>query len=292
MKTLMIVNPASGAKSALRKLPEIKKCFEELNFKYDLTFTTPTDNGRGIAKKSAGKYDLLIAVGGDGTINEVINGVMQSQRKTAVAIIPCGTGNAYATAIGTPKSMKDLCKKIVKPKIKPVDVIHLKKPNLYAIAFVGFGFDANVLSLRNWMNIQGVKGYILPFLWTMFRMIKYNMKIKINGESFTNRLIQLVISNSPYYGGGLYLCPYAKVDNGTLDITTYNLSRILFIKNCRGILWGNVKDKRIKNFESKNISIRVRHKIPVQYDGQLLDTKQKTFNLEILPKAINVVWFK
>ncbi|MBW2995505.1 YegS/Rv2252/BmrU family lipid kinase [Candidatus Woesearchaeota archaeon] len=286
MKSLMIVNPASGAGYSLKILPKIKKCFEKN--KYDLVFTSK-NNCKSIAKNNT-KYDLLIVVGGDGTINEVINGIMQSKKKPAIAIIPSGTGNAYARTIAAPRHIKQICEKIDKPKFKKVDVIHLKKPNLYAIAFFGFGFDANVLSLRNFMRISGIKGYILPCLWTMLRMIKYNMHIHLNVNTFTTKLIQLVISNSPYYGGGLLLCPNAKVDDGLLDITTYNFSRLQFVKNCRGVFSGK-KHKKIKYYKSKNIRIAVKHKIPMQYDGQLMKTKQKTFNLEILPKAIKVVWF-
>jgi len=292
MKSLIIVNPTSGAGIALKKLPQIKKCFEELKYKYDLVFTSTKRNGKVIAKKAANKYNLLIVVGGDGTINEVINGVMLSEKKPAIAIIPSGTGNAYATTIEVPNNIKEVCKKIVKPKIRKVDVIHLKKPGIYAIAFYGFGFDANVLMLRNWMRISGTIGYILPFFWTLFRLIKYRAKIELNSKKIKTKIVQIVISNSPYYGGGLRLCPNAKVDDGLLDITTYRLNRIGFIKNCRGILWGKIKHKHINFYKAKNIKIKVRHKIPCQYDGQVLDTKRKTFNLEILPKAINVVWYK
>jgi len=292
MKSLMIVNPASGAGNSLKKMPQIKHCFEQLKYKYDLIFTTKKRNGKSIAKNAASKYDILIVVGGDGTINEVINGIMLSKKKPAIAIIPSGTGNAYAATIAVPGNIKKACEKIANPKIKKVDVVHLKKPSINAIAFFGFGFDANVLSLRNWMNISGTKGYILPFLWTLFKSIKYNVKLEINNKKLRTKILQIVISNSPYYGGGLYLCPNAKVDDGLLDITVYNLNRIEFAKNCMGILWKGIKHKKIKYYKAKSMKIKVKHKIPVQYDGQFLDTKRRTFNLEILPKAINVVWFK
>jgi YegS/Rv2252/BmrU family lipid kinase len=293
MKALMIVNPVSGTGSALKNLPKIKQCFESLGFRYDLVFTSAKKSAAAIAKDASGKYGVLIAVGGDGTINEVVSGVMASRKKPKIAIIPTGTGNAYATTMKIPKNTAEICRKIARAKTKKVDVIHLKKPSTYAIAFFGFGFDANVLALRNWMRIPGIKGYILPFLWSMARNIKYHITMQINHEKIREKILQIVISNSPYYGGGLLLCPKAKVNDGLLDITTYNMNRIDFIRNVRGIMFDREKKlKKINFYKAKQVKIKVRHKIPVQYDGQELRTKRKTFHLEILPSAVDVVWFQ
>jgi YegS/Rv2252/BmrU family lipid kinase len=292
MKTLMIVNPVSGGGSSLRILPRIKKCFEDINFKYDLVFTSKNRSGSSMAKANSEKYQMFIVVGGDGAVNDVINGVMLSRKRPKIAIIPAGTGNAYSITMQIPKSIDVICRKIAKPKFRKVDVIHLKKPGIYAIAFFGFGFDANVLALRNWMRIPGIKGYLLPFIWSLFRNLKYHITLHMNGKIIKQKIVQIVVSNSPYYGGGIMLCPKAKVDDGLLDITTYNLSRLDFIRNAKGILFERKKKlKRIHFYKAEEMKIRVRHKIPVQYDGQELRTRRKSFHLEILPKAVDVVWF-
>lgn len=292
MKTLVIVNPASGGGAGAKRYEQIRKEFEKLKFKYDLELTTIKRHGGVIAAQKGEKYDYIICVGGDGSLNEIVNGVMKLKKKPGIAVILGGTGNAYATTLKMPKDIRTIARKVIKPKFKKVDLIRIVRPKLYAIGFVGFGLDAEVLSMRNWMGISGLKGYIIPFFWMLFKHVKYRFKIYMNGKRYRKRLMQLIISKSPYYGGALHLSPNACIDDGFLDITTFSLSRLDLIRHCKGILWGALKHKKIRYYKTEAVKIRVRRRTPCQYDGKMLNAKQRVYRLKVVPEAIKIATFE
>lgn len=229
MRILFIVNPISGLGLG-RELPgKIKRLSEYERIDYDIVFTEYAGHARvlvGEARASA-KYTHIVAVGGDGTVNEVGSALIGSD--IAFGVVSLGSGNGFARHLGYSIFMVKALKQVLSEAYEQIDVLEMN--GKYSLNVSGVGFDAEVAHLFNKQKLRGVLAYIYAIVkvWFVFPEKKY--KIISDGKVMRVSCFILSFANSSQYGNNATIAPNASVRDGLLDICI--LKRPAFLE----ILW-------------------------------------------------------
>src|SRR3989344_2078985 len=212
MRILIIANPMSGRGAAGKVMPRLRDFFERNYVDADFYTTKKQKDAIGIAKKAAksGKYDVISASGGDGTVNEVINGIMLSGKsgKQRFAIIPLGTENVLCQETGIPFDSMDAARLIVAGKTMKMDIGRAGKR--YFVLMAGIGFDAHVATKVQPLlkKIIGSAAYSFAAWNELFRYRHSEITVKIDGKK-TVKGSFVVIGNTKLYGAKLKIAAKA-----------------------------------------------------------------------------------
>ena len=260
----IIFNPkaGSGKKSILS---EIIKILSETNTVTLLETKGPGD-ATEIAKKESANFDILVAAGGDGTINEVVNGINPN---TPLAIIPMGTANIVAIEAGISNNSKAICAAINQSKTKKayVSTINNKK----FILMAGIGYDAKVVNNINpkLKKIFGKLIFAIEGLKQFFKLKEFNITVSTNNE--THAANWVLITNAKHYAGPHSITKRTNIFNENLVCYLFqDLTKLSFLYNLFLIIFfGDLsKSKKIKTIQSNSFDINSDNKTPIQCDGE------------------------
>jgi diacylglycerol kinase (ATP) len=220
MKYLFILNPISGAKKNPFKIIDIvETVFKESGHEYEFAFTTKPGEAIKITKRAViEKFDIIVAAGGDGTINEVASGLVESD--SALGIIPLGSGNGIARSYHIPLNIKESIEFLAKPKIVKVDVG--KVNSRYFLGVCGMGYDAMIGKKFQEFGTRGPLPYFLIGVREFIRYKPENLKLEFNNTSITVSPLLITISNTEQYGNGAVISPNANPQDGILEICIIN----------------------------------------------------------------------
>ncbi|MFW9929651.1 MAG: diacylglycerol/lipid kinase family protein [Candidatus Thorarchaeota archaeon] len=286
-KWLAVVNPTSAAGRTLSKWKKISHYLEQVGVKFDETKSEYVGHAIDIVKNEIDNYDGILAVGGDGTVNEVINGILSSSPEKLLAILPTGTGNDLANTFQLHLDLTLACKTIISGKPRKIDVgmvqgkdFNKKTIKRFFGGVASFGFDADVAYDTN------ASTKILPGTWNYLRSVFKNwirLTPKIFQLTYSNSNIsdkrtieqkQLLcaIGNGKFYGGGMMICPDALVTDNMLDITLIDpVKRIEFLKVFPSVYSGTHKNHPAVHLSKANqIFVSSKVKIRYQVDGEVL----------------------
>jgi YegS/Rv2252/BmrU family lipid kinase len=284
-----IVNPVAGEGMTAKKWARIWQTLCRTG--YDLTYEFTAGKGEGtlLAKKAAARgADLILAVGGDGTVNEIVNGLVGSQVR--VGIIPTGTGNDFVRTVGIPLDPLEACIVINTMNSKVVDVA--KIDDNYFLNVAGIGFDAQVAAEVNRKN-SFIKGK-LAYLWAIVKVLAVfqpaQIELKFEGSTEVKKNILVVaLANARYYGGGMEIAPGAKVDDGLLDVVTIEeMSKPELIKSLPLLLQGShLKHPKVTVYRCQKLTVTGPETVFVHADGELLTGLP--ISVELVPKALEII---
>jgi diacylglycerol kinase (ATP) len=296
----VIVNPAAGAHSTHRKWPSIRNLLKSAGLSFDYQFTEGKGHGIELAKAAANDgYRYLVAVGGDGTIHEVANGIMQtkSSKETSLGIVSTGTGSDLSRTIGISADYTLACSIITSPRRIIVDmgvVEYLKDGQTkqrYFINSAGIGFDAETVAFTQ--KLPKFLGGTLPYLTGLFcSFLGYRNKavtLTIGDKIEKTRVLTLVVANGGYFGGGMHIAPGAKVNDSQLDVVTIgNISKIGLLKALPSVYKGtHLAHPLVKLEKATSVKIESIKKCLVQADGEILGEGPASFF--IIPAALSLV---
>lgn len=216
MRIFFIVNPISGLGLG-KELPEkIKKMPEYDNVDYDIVFTEYAGHARVLVEeaRSAGKYTHIVAVGGDGTVNEVGGALCGSD--IAFAVVSLGSGNGFARHLGYSIFMSKALKQVLTNQYTQIDVLEMN--GKLSLNVSGVGFDAEVAHEFNSLKLRGVLSYIYAAIKLWFRYPEKKYKITSDGKVMKVSCFILSFANSSQYGNNAYIAPHASVRDGLMDI--------------------------------------------------------------------------
>ncbi len=216
MHLLFIVNPVSGAGSG-KKLPEIIRFMPEYQgLDYEILFSEYAGHARILAAEAIKKkkYTHIIAVGGDGTVNEVGGALYGSE--IAFGIVSIGSGNGFARHLGYSTRMKKALRQVLSGAYAYVDMLEMD--GLYSLNVSGVGFDAEVAHEFNRLKRRGVFSYIYAGLKMWFRYTEQEYKITVNGKILNERCFILSFANSSQFGNNASIAPHASLKDGLVDI--------------------------------------------------------------------------
>ncbi len=220
MKYLFILNPISGIqKNPFNIIDLVEKAFENTSHDFEFVFTTHTGDALNISQKAAkGKIDVIVAAGGDGTINEVASGLIGSE--SALGIIPLGSGNGVARSYLVPLNIEESIAFLANPKIVKVDVGQVN--DHYFLGVCGMGFDATVGKKFQEYGKRGPLPYFLIGVREFLRFKPEKLKLEFNDQTVSVSPLLITISNTAQYGNGAIISPDANPQDGVLEICIIN----------------------------------------------------------------------
>lgn len=299
MRAELIINQTAGGGKPKKSIPEILSYFDSINnFKYQVSYTPASGAATTLARQAAEKgVDAIISVGGDGTINEIINGILESPHKPALGIIPAGWANDFIKSTPLPRDILQACQIIPQQKIKTID-IGLINEHTYFANVCGIGFDADIAALANQMktNHPGWKtlsAYVyvfatiqkllspIPFFWA---------KITIDGKVTEGELLLAAVANGRIEGGKFNIAPQAEIDDGLLDICIIrkmNRLRCLYLLP-KAINGTHHTIGEVSFFKGKEIKIELEKFVAAQVAGELLPP-EKDYHIKILPQKLDLI---
>jgi diacylglycerol kinase (ATP) len=301
---LVIVNPNAGRQKGKHDWLTIASILAKNNIDYVSVFTKHRDHASKLAKKYIEDgYHQIIVVGGDGTYNEVVNGIFSQNHipTTAVtlAMIPVGTGNdwcrtfnvstRYEEAIATISRQKEFLQDA--GKLKYVDS-NGRTRERYFINMAGMGFDALVAKKTNIQKEAG-KGNALSYFINIFSSLFLNktsrVSITLDDRELNPSVFSMSVGICQYNGGGMRQAPLASPDDGLFDITYIQpISKLKIIRSILKLLDGSyIELPEVSTFKSAYIRIESDSKVFIETDGESLG--HTPFEFEIVPRSIRVI---
>lgn len=270
----MIVNPQAGKKQGLAAAEKAASFL----LQNDITVETLISSYPGHTLALAAELDLsswngVLAVGGDGTLFELINGLLRSNDGIPVPIgqVPVGTGNSFIRDLGI-NSVEDTIKHILQRNIQKVDLGHFScaAGEYYFINLLGAGFVSNVAYRAKKYRALGAFSYILGVIEEVVRLKSGGMTLEIDGQIIERDAIFVEICNSRFTGGNMMMAPSATIDDGLLDIVLLNrISRATLLKLFPRIFKGtHVQAESVEVFRGKKILLRAEQPLPLTPDGE------------------------
>jgi diacylglycerol kinase (ATP) len=286
-KIAFIVNPKSGTDRNKQLQHEIEKLFSSDVFDVKILFTEFAGHATGLsASCAAEKFETVVAVGGDGTVNEVAKGLLNSG--TNLGIVPKGSGNGLARTCGIPLQTIDALKVILHGYNKLIDVGYANDELFLSNA--GTGFDSYVAMACHQKNARGLLMYIRTSVaaFTTYKSLNYD--ITIDGEEYNKKAIMVSVANGNEFGYGFKIAPTASNYDGKLDVMIIKpLNFFTAGKVSFHAWWGNLnKYSKVKHIVGKEIQIKSKQLTHYQIDGDARAAEGEV-NIKILPKALQVI---
>lgn len=290
MKHIFIVNPAAGKGRTLKFIPEIREYFDAEGMEYTIEVTEYPGHATEIAARYASKESCRIySVGGDGTLNEVLNGMAGG--KCTLAVIPSGSGNDFIRSITDKKDFSSILKETVHGSERTIDLA--KVNGRYYLNISSMGFDAlvvyNMLKFKKVPLVTGSVAYILGILSTIIGYSNNDLKVTIDGNSTKMKSLLVAVANGKYCGGGMLASPHSRIDDGLLDICLIGeKNRItvfkLFPKYMKGT-HGEIEG--VSFVRGKKVEIESSRQIAMHVDGEVSLVSRAEF--EIIPGGIKII---
>ena len=287
MKIRTIVNPVAGRGKASRSLKEIKEVLGELGGSEDIVKTSRPGEGYIMSREAARQgFEKVIAVGGDGTIREVASGLVNTSTK--LVIVPSGMGNDLARSLKIPDDLKSAARLAYSEKYQTID---LATDGERYFNVLGVGFPVEVMQLVNKGSISRIPGpgcFLLAIIRVVFRMESYKVKIDLDGKVYRKEALAVFVMNTPYTGGGLKLCPSARMDDGFLDVVVIGtVGRRELLGQIPGVYRGShVDHPKFHIYRGKSVKIEAQKKSKVMIDGDILS--ETPVSAEIAPRTLKV----
>ena len=220
---LVVINPKASKGKGEVKAKKITEYFKNAGWNCTVAYTQGEGHAEKLAKSGAENgFKTIIAAGGDGTVNEVINGIMRSGKDVDMGIIPVGRGNDFAWIAGIPTDWKKASDIIIKGNPTKTDVGHAKGKiaDKYFLNGMGFGFEPLVnFKAQSYKHINGMASYVAAFLSVLINPPKgYEVSMTLDGgESKILKTQQISMNNGRRMGSSFLMTPRAEIDDGLLD---------------------------------------------------------------------------
>ncbi|MDR5658897.1 diacylglycerol kinase family lipid kinase [Serpentinicella sp. ANB-PHB4] len=288
MTYLFIINPVAGKHNSEATISIIKEKMKKHGLKHEIKITSRVGEAKQLAKDAISSHiDTIVAVGGDGTIHEVLNGMVNSNKN--LGIIPAGTGNDLARTLGLPLDIEESLDKIIEGKIKKIDIGCFNEE--YFINFASVGLDALIASEANKIKklIASKYAYILSVILSLTRFKSPKLKIRIDDLYMEKDIMLVAICNGAYYGGGMKIAPKADLQDGCFDICIVNkMNKLKLLWLFPSIFKGNhIKYKDVEMFKGRKVEIDYEGYIEVNTDGEIKNARPVC--LEIMNKKIRTI---
>lgn len=284
-----IVNPTSGRGKAAQGAELLKEKLIQRRVDHDIVFTEKPMHAQDLAEQAARKFDVIVIVGGDGTIQEVLNGMVGSD--AAFGILPLGSGNDFVRAVPIPTHLDNSLDILLRDRRKRIDLAKVND-RIYHNG-VGVGFDAWAVHTGNKVNwLRGNAIYLYAVLHTLINFKPQNVELTFNDQTYINDYFLMTIANGVALGGGFKLTPDAELDDGFLDLClVQNMPMASIVRNLLKVYSGKHKeDPRVEIVKAKKVSIRSENGFAAHADGELMSLNMKELNIEILPKIIDLIY--
>ncbi|MFA6553329.1 MAG: diacylglycerol kinase family protein [Patescibacteria group bacterium] len=289
-KYYFIINPVAGNGEQMHSIGQIQSYCREQGWTFDTVITKESGEAVILARQAAVNYEVIVAVGGDGTVNEVATGLVGTS--AVLGIIPSGSGNDFALTIGIPKNATKILEILKSGSMKKIDLGQVNGSR-YFINGVGVGFDGEAAGrVRRYLKfVRGFWAYLLAVLRTLVTYRFPQVRVTVDGhEVYYGRLFLVATCNGTRYGGGFYVTPMAKIDDGHFDICLVEKTgRWYALRNLPKFLQGkHLGMPEVHLYTGYRVEIESDESLSAHVDGELLQPRN-TYIIEILPKQLTIL---
>ncbi len=296
----LIVNPTAGAGRTAKKWPQIMALLKSIGLHFEHELTEAPGHAIELAKSAAKKgYELVVSVGGDGTINEVVNGLYDAGNigDVMLGIICTGTGGDYIRTIGISRHHEEACQRLMHSSRLVVDlgvveyISNGQMAKRLFVNFAGLGFDAEVVkaTTQKFKALGSVASYLAGLLTTFLFYQNREVSLNLDGEAEGGKVCAIMMSNGRYGGGSMLVAPNADPMDGLLDVLIIgDLSKPDLLWSLPRVYRGtHLTHPKVTAKRVKRIEINPGQQMSLQADGELLGETPAQFY--VMPAALNVL---
>jgi YegS/Rv2252/BmrU family lipid kinase len=297
-KIKLILNPTANHGRSLQRAADLRPLMA--NHNADWSGTEYPGHATELARQAGQEgYDLVVAVGGDGTVHEAVNGLMQvpPESRPALGIVPLGSGNDFAHILGIPADPGEALLSAINGQPHFLDVGSVRDENdrlEYFNNTIGMGFDSVVnLYTRKITAIHGFLMYFIALIMTIFRNFDpIDLHVETDQESWELCSLMLAIGNGPREGGGFIITPDAKLDDGILNyVTIQKISRLMMLRLVPEVMRGtHGRFKQVRMGTCRRMTVTSQQPLYVHCDGEIFagfGTDVRKLAIQILPNSIH-----
>jgi YegS/Rv2252/BmrU family lipid kinase len=285
-KALFIINPIAGGKKKDGVPDLIDQNLDKDVFEYNIIFTDGVAHARQIAAEAAGKFDEIVAVGGDGTVNEIASAIVGSN--AALGVVPFGSGNGLARFLGIPMNTAKSIKALSAYKVETIDSGQMNGLPFFNMA--GMGFDAHIAEVFSHGKKRGFLTYIKSTMQEIMSYKPQQYRIEIDGKTYEREAFIISIANSSQWGNDVHIAPNASVQDGLLDVCIIRKFPIWRLPEigARLMLKTIEASGYIEIIKGKNIRISRETAGPIHLDGEphVMDAN---LNINIVAGSLKVI---
>ena len=280
MKPYFIVNPLAGGGVSAEKFSKLKALFEAKRHEYSCVYTERANQSTELANEAYSKGErFIVAVGGDGTINEVVS-ALYDKPDVVMGICPFGTGNDFARVLGLSSEPESTAEVLINGAPTPVDVGMAGSKPFANVAGIGFDVDVVINTEKYKGRYNGMMPYLMGIVKSLLHLPSIPMKITADGETFEEKVAICAVGNGSHFGGGMAALPEADATDGLFDVCVIRhvslptLLRLLplFIKG------KHLGKKPVRYFRAKELKVECERR-PMQLDGELGEYAPVTFRV-------------
>jgi len=310
---LVIYNPIAGRGRVKKHWPEVQQGLIDAGIEFDVATTSAPLDAVKLAEKAATKYSTVVAVGGDGTVHEVVNGLLRASSEgetITLGVVPLGNGDDFAKMIPPQTTIGEkvfdwhvAIEKIAKGHTKMFDIgrmsgdkLHSEqgnKPHYFMNGMdIGFGAQAALNFTKVPIFLTGMAAYLAAIMKTLvdYHIPKVTIQID-NQEAFEQSTTMTAITNGRCFGSGFWVCPEAQVDDGLLDVmVTQSVGRLKIMRLIPKIMKGtHVNEPILKSYRARRVDIKAHQPFVVEADGEIPYPKTRHLEVQILDKRLRVI---
>lgn len=304
-KMFIIVNPVSANNSTAKEWPMFEKVLQDSGYEFETALTERPGHATELARKALKLgYKTIMSVGGDGTMNEVVNGFFENGQSVAedsrLVVFSRGTGCDFIKALGIKKGIGDLLDILAKNQVKQIDVGSVKFDDAdrkrvirYFLNVADIGIGAETANRVN-KHSKRMKGFLSFALGAVSTIILYKNKdfeVVIDDEIvLRERMNSVIVANGNYFGGGMKVAPEAKMDDGVFDIIIFgDLSKPDLIRSFPLIYEGkHLSHPKLKLYRGSKVRVSSGGKGLIEVDGEIPGSDEAEF--ELLPRALKIIY--
>jgi len=303
-KICVIVNPIAGRGAAKKAIPEIRSILEKLEVDYDLIMTDYPGHAISLSEEAGSNgYATVVAVGGDGTANEVINGLMQAANNgkltSSLAVIPVGRGNDFSFGMGVPQELEAACQLLVEGKTRKIDVGFVKGGNFpdgrYFGNGIGIGFDTIVgfEAAKLPPFISGIPAYLIAAIKTIFLYFDAPLlQLDIDGEVIEQPCLLVSVMNGRRMGGSFMFAPESASDDGLLNLCiAHKVSRMQVLGLFPKVMSGTQQSHQAIKMPT-GVSVKIKAltgSLPVHADGETICEAGEAIEVSVLKQQLQLI---
>lgn len=286
-RILFIINPISGTVSKARIPEAIDKYLDKNQFEYQIKETRYAGHATELAHQASSEgYDIVVAIGGDGTVNEVARAIVHTQ--TALAIIPCGSGNGLARHLLIPINVKKSIAMINACKIHELDYGIINEHPFFCTC--GMGFDAFISQKFAEAGKRGPITYVEKILEAGLQYKPETYRIEADDESMNYKAFLISCANASQYGNNAYIAPQASMSDGLMDVVIMEPFDIIEAPQIAIDMFSKTlnKSSKIKSFKTNHLRIHRSSPGVIHFDGDPVMTGED-IDIKLINKGIRVV---
>lgn len=301
MRTFLVVNPRAGAGAAGRRWDRIARALRQVIGAFEYAFTDAPHHATTLTRRALGSgFELVVAVGGDGTLNEVACGFFEGKRPVApgavLGLIPHGTGSDLARSLGMAPSLEDACARLAGHTTRLIDAGHVsftgrdgRPAERVFVNVVSFGCGGAVSHAisRATKRLGGRLAFTLATAGALLRYRDQAVAVAVDDAATEDlRITNYAVCNGQYFGGGMWVAPRARIDDGTFDVTIWaGFGLKDFILKRRLLYDGtHIHDPGTRLLRARRVAASGRERVLLDVDGEAVGYLPAT--IEILPSAL------